>query len=86
LKKDSVSGLVAQRDTMIFPQGKEDKDMGQWAWTFDTLTAEERSEYDSLQEQWQEAEMEQRYESQKEIEQRINAFIDRMNNKYGEYQ
>lgn len=60
--------------------------MGQWAWTFDTLTPEERSEYDSLQEQWQEAEMEQRYESQKEIEQRINAFIDRMNNKYGERQ
>ena len=64
------------------PRGKEDTNMGKWAWDFETLTPEERREYDDLQEEWQKAEDEQRYDSQRDTEKQINDFIDRMNDKY----
>ena len=53
------------------------------AWNFDSLTPAELKEYNDLQDLWQKAEDEQQWDIQRTIEQQINAFIDRMDAKYG---
>ena len=52
-------------------------------WSFDTITPAELKKYNALQEAWEEAEMEQNWEVQGRLEKKINAFIDRMDAKYG---
>lgn len=52
-------------------------------WNFNTLTPEELAEYTALQDAWNEADLSQDWDLQRAIESRINAFIDRMDARYG---
>ena len=52
-------------------------------WVFDMLTQAELNEYYWLQVAWQKAEEEENRDFQKVIEKRINAFMEKMDAKYG---
>ena len=53
------------------------------AWDFDTLTPEELSEYNALEEARIDAENAGDWNTAKAMEAKINEFIDRMNSIYG---
>ena len=52
-------------------------------WVFDMLTQAELNEYYWLQVAWQKAEEEENRDFQKVIKKRINAFMEKMDAKYG---
>ena len=52
-------------------------------WNFDTITPAERDEYDALENARIEAENSGEWDQATDLEQQINAFIDRMNARYG---
>ena len=53
------------------------------AWNFDTLEPEELAEYEALENERLEADLNSEWTKVNEIEAQINAFIDRMDLKYG---
>ena len=56
--------------------------MAQKPWTFDDLTPEELAEYQKLEDDRAMASAEGDYDKEKELEQKINAFLTRMDRKY----
>ena len=53
------------------------------AWTFDSISAAEKSEYDALEEARLQADMDGDWIKVNQIESQINSFIDKMDAKYG---